>query len=220
MRLVAWLFAASLAIAALPAQAGPEEDYKAGLAAYRVGDVGNAVSILRKGADAGHAPSQALLGEILDMADRNEDAVKYFRLAAEQKHPDGYFGLAQMYATGEGVPRDLVQAREWMTKAAETGHARAIQGLARSYIDGGLALSAEDRASPQALRWIQAAAAIDSLPAIDRLAVAYRKGELGVVADVKKAEEYEARARALRKVPAPGKGKGRGKPKEGEKANG
>lgn len=219
MRLIACCIAVSLGVATL-AWAGPQEDYQAGLAAYRVGDVGNAVSILRKGADAGHAPSQALLGEILDIADRNDEAAKYYRLAADQKNADGYFGLATLHATGEGVPRDLKVAREWMLKAAEAGHPRAVQGLARSYIDGGLGLSAEERASPEALRWIQAAAAIDSLPALDRLATAYRKGELGVVADAKKAEEYEARARALRKVPATGKGKGRGKPKEGDKANG
>ena len=209
-------FAAVLALGAAAAFAGPAEDHKAGLEAYRLGDVRNAVSILRKPADAGHAPSQALLGEILDAADQNEEAVKYFRLAAEQGSPEGAYGLATMYATGEGVPRDLAVARDWMTKAARAGHSRAVQAMALSYIEGGLAVAPAERSSPQALPWIEAAAALDSLPAIDRLAVAYRQGELGVTPDPKKAEALEARAKVLRNVKAPAKGKG----KAPAKANG
>jgi uncharacterized protein len=211
-------FAVGLALAATGAWAGAAEDYKAGVEAYRLGDVRNAVSILRKSADAGHAPSQALLGEILDMADQNDEAVKYFRLAAGQGSPAGIYGLAMMYATGEGVTRDLAVARDWMTKAAQAGHPRAVQALALSYMHGGLALTDAERASPEALRWIEAAAGLDSLPAIDRLAMAYRQGELGVQPDVKKAEALEARAKVLRNVGNAPKTKSRGKPVP--KANG
>lgn len=207
MRIRNLAFAAALAAGA--AMAGPAEDYKAGFDAYRLGDVRNAVSMLRKSADAGHAPSQALLGEILDRADHNDEAVKYFRLAAEQGSPEGAYGLAMMYASGEGVPRDLAKAREWMTRSAEGGHGPAIQAMGLSYIQGGLALSEAERASPGALRWIEAAAALGSLPAIDRLAVAYRQGDLGVEPDVKKAEALEARAKTLRNVRPATKGRGK-----------
>lgn len=184
-----------------------EDDFKAARDAYRLGDVRTAISILRNSADAGHGPSQALLGDILDMSEQNEEAVRYYRLAADQGLPEGFYGLALMHASGEGVARDLEASREWMFKAAEAGYPLAIQSVALAYLKGGLALSDEERASPKALPWIQKAAEQDSLPAIDRLAVAYREGELGLAVDPKKSAELEARARTLRKLPPPKTGK-------------
>jgi uncharacterized protein len=185
---------------AASAWAGPAEDFASGRSAYETGDVRTAVSLLRKSADQGHAPAQVLLAQILDQSEQDEEALKYFKLAAEQGNRDGYYGLATMYASGEGVPRDLGTARGWMVKAADAGHAQAVQSVAIAYINGGLAVSEAERSSPDALQWIQKAAALDSLPAIDRLAVAYRKGDYALPVDVKKAEEYEARARKLRNV--------------------
>ncbi|HET9653503.1 MAG TPA: tetratricopeptide repeat protein [Usitatibacter sp.] len=203
--------AASIAVGLLlaaAAWAGPAEDFASGKSAYERGDVRTAISFLRNSADQGHAPSQALLAQILDQAEQNEEAVKYFRLAAGQGNPEGYYGLATMYASGEGVPRDLKAAREWMTKAAEAGHPQAVQSMALAYMQGGLDIAEPDRATPAALGWIQKAAAIDSLPAIDRLAVAYRKGDFSLPVDAKKAEELEARARTLRNIKlTPGKKK-------------
>jgi uncharacterized protein len=194
---------ASIALGVLFAAAvwaGPTEDYASGKDAYGHGDVRTAISFLRKSADQGHAPSQALLGQILDQSEQNEEAVKYFRLAAEQKDADGYFGLATMYAAGEGVKKDPKAAREWMTKAAEAGHPLAVQTMALAYMKGGLGIEEGERATPVALGWIERAAAMDSLPAIDRLAVAYRKGDYALPVDTKKAEELEARARKLRNI--------------------
>lgn len=85
-----------------------------------------------------------------------------------------------------------------MTRAATLGHKPAVAALAMSYLQGGFDLGAADREGPEARRWIEAAAAQDLLPAIDRLALAYRKGELGLAVDEKKALELEARAKALR----------------------
>ncbi|MGE5097099.1 MAG: tetratricopeptide repeat protein [Betaproteobacteria bacterium] len=204
--------AAGLLLAAA-AWAGPAEDFAAGRAAYDRGDVRTAISILGKSADAGHSPSQVLLGEILDLAEQNEDAVRYYRLASDQGNLDGTYGLALMYAGGEGVPKDPRKARELIQKAAEGGHVQATHALAAAYIGGGLAMTEEERASPAALGWIEKSASADSLPAIDRLAVAYRKGDFGVAADPKKAEALEARARVLRNVKSVKAGKnGKKKP--------
>jgi TPR repeat protein len=98
------------------------------------------------------------------------------------------------------VARDLGTARAWMVKAADAGHVQAVQAVAMAYMNGGLAVSPPERTSAVALQWIEKAAALDSLAAIDRLAVAYRKGDYELPVDVKKAEEYEARARKLRNV--------------------
>lgn len=187
--------------------ATPLDDHQAGLDALRKGDVRNAISLLRAPADSGYGPSQVLLGEILDMSEQNEEAVKYFRLAADQGLAGGLYGLGAMHASGEGVTRDVEAARQWMTKAAHAGHKQAAIVLASAYMHGGLGLNAEERASPEALAWIERGAALDSVAAIDRLAVAYRQGQLGLAADAKKAEELEARSRTLRKIVAPKAGK-------------
>lgn len=180
------------------AWAGIPEDFAAGSKAYHRGDVRAAISLLRKSADAGHAPSQSLLAALLDSAEENEDAVRYFQLAADQGDRDGYYGLAGMQLSGEGTPRNPDAARQSMLRAGQLGHKQATATLALSYIRGGQGMKSGERDSPEALRWIQAAAATDHLESIDRLAVAYRTGELDLAADARKAEEFEARAKAIR----------------------
>lgn len=213
MRAIGTLFAAAaLAFAAGAGAATPAEDMKAALDSYQRGDVRNAISLLRNHADAGHGAAQAFLGEILDLAEQNEEAVAYFRKAAAQSVPEGFYGLGLMYSTGEGVARDLNAAREWMLKAAEAGHRQAVVTVALAYLKGSLGISPAERDSPEAARWLQRAVELDSLPAIDRLAGAYRRGELGLVADAKRAEELEARARKLRNETPAKPGKKRSQP--------
>lgn len=198
--LIAVLIGLAIATAAF---GSPTQEHEAGLEAYRRGDVRNAISLLRKPADGGHGPSQVLLGQILDMAEHNEEAVKYFRLAAEQGIAEGYYALGAMHASGEGVTRDVGAARQWMTRAAQAGHGQAVRAVAIAYMQGGLGIAESERQSPEALRWIERAAELDSVAAIDRLALAFRQGQLGLAPDPKKAEALEARSRALRKIAPP-----------------
>ena len=194
------------ALACIGARADVASDYENGNRAYQAGDVRAAITLLRPGAAAGHAPSQALLGRIYEGALESGEAARYYRLAAEQGDPDGLYALGVLYLSGEGIPRDVVAAREWLLKAARAGHANAPTVIGLAYVRGGLGLSESDRQSREALPWIEKAAAAGALDAVDRLAVAYRHGDYGLVPDVKKAEELEARARQLRKI-APAKGK-------------
>ncbi len=57
---------------------------------------------LRKAAEQGDALSQALLGDTLDKAEFNEEAVGYFRKSAEQGNADGQLGLGAMLLPGRG----------------------------------------------------------------------------------------------------------------------
>lgn len=52
--------------------------------------------------------------------------LRWYTLAAEQDHGLAQFSLAKMLAEGDGVPRDLVAAKEWMQKSADGGHAGAV----------------------------------------------------------------------------------------------
>lgn len=180
--------------------AAPQEDFRVGESAYRAGDVAGALSPLRRAADAGHAPAQALYGHILDVSEFNEEASRYYRQAAEQGNADGQFGLAALYASGEGIERDAAAARQWFERAAAQGHAHAINALAQAYLAGDLGF----KPGPQetaGLAWVRKAADQGYYPSLDYLARGLRSGSFGVV-DLDQAERLEARMRALGAAPA------------------
>jgi len=91
----------------------------------------------RKKAGAGDANSQELMGECyaddassdgipLDYA----EAVKWYRLAAEQGNADAQNNLGYMYYSGNGVPKNLVQAHVWLNIAGANGNELAKKNLA------------------------------------------------------------------------------------------
>lgn len=193
-------FALLLTFQTLTARAAPADDFRAGSEAYRSGDVVQAMALLKKSADAGHAPSQALLAYILDKAEFNDEAIAYYRKAAAQGDADGEFGLGSMYAAGEGVKRDPVEARKWITRAAEKSHVQAINVLAEAYIRGELGIEADQRSGAEALRWVRLAADSGNVNALGQLANAYRSGAYGLAVDMKQAEALDAKIRAIRGV--------------------
>ena len=46
------------------------------------------------------------------------EAVKWYRLAAEQGDAASQFNLGLKYGKGEGVPQDYVEAHKWLNLAA------------------------------------------------------------------------------------------------------
>ena len=48
----------------------------------------------------------------------DREAVRWYRLAAEQGDADAQLNLGIMYFNGEGVPQDYVQAHKWFNLAA------------------------------------------------------------------------------------------------------
>ncbi len=57
-----------------------------------------------------------------------QEAVRWYRLAAEQGHAAGQFSLGAMYTAGQGVPKDYVLAHMWINLAAGKGMKEAVQG--------------------------------------------------------------------------------------------
>jgi len=55
------------------------------------------------------------------------EAVKWFRMAAEQGHSEAQFALGLMYQRGQGVSRDRIQAHIWFNLAAMKGNADAVK---------------------------------------------------------------------------------------------
>jgi uncharacterized protein len=208
-----FVFAAlCLLVGAVTVHAASEEDFQAALKSYRAGDVVGSMPLLQKIADDGHSGAQALLAELLDRAEFDEDAVLYYRKSAEQGNPEGMYGLGVMTAAGEGLKeKNPAEGRRWIEKAAALGHPRAIIVLAQAYLRAELDIREDERNTATALRWVQLAAELDYLPALDALSEAYRSGgSLTVSINLKLADEYVAKANRLRGID-PTKGKKRKK---------
>jgi len=199
------LFAALLSGAWTPrAAADRAQDFARAEQLQREGDVATAMPLLRRLADEGYAPAQARLADLLDKSEDDEAAVAYYRKAAEQGDADGAYGLASMYAAGEGVPRDTGEGLYWMRVAAERSHPQAINMLAQAYLAREPVLQAQPDYAAQAVHWLHRAASNGFVPAMDALARAYRSGEFGLKPNPAQAEAWQGKADAARRALASG----------------
>ena len=64
------------------------------------------------------------------------DAVKWYKMAAEQGDAEAQNALGACYKNGEGVEKDHAEAAKWYRKAAEQGHAKAQSSLGYCYSSG------------------------------------------------------------------------------------
>ena len=63
------------------------------------------------------------IGNEYKIAKNYEEAVRYYRLAAENGYARGQWNLGAMYDFGYGVTQDYQKAVDWYRKAAEQGDA-------------------------------------------------------------------------------------------------
>lgn len=193
-----WCRAAALWLAAMTASAAPADDFQRGQLAYHRGDVVGAMGALRPAVQAGHAPSQSLLAFILDRADFSEEAFALYRQAAAQGDAEAQAGLANAYLSGRGVAKDEKQAALHFSKAADAGHAGAIDVLATAWLRGQLGLdAASDPAGARAA--LQRAAERGHLPSAEALALAYQQGRYGLAINPSESARWQTTTQALRK---------------------
>lgn len=138
------------ALVSSAALADPVQDMARAEKAFRAGDLTQTIPLLKKAANEGYAPAQVRLGEILDVSEFNEEAVTWFRKAADQGNAAGEFGLGRMYALGEGIEKDPKKALYWITLAAEKDYLLAVKLLAQAYRRGELGLTVDPQ---QAQLW-------------------------------------------------------------------
>lgn len=129
-----------LALAMAPAYADMAEDHDNAVKMWQMGNVVDAMTQFTNNAEKGYAPSQVWLATMMDQAQQDEDAVKWFKKAAEQGNAAGEYGLGLMYGKGEGVKQDNAKALEYVTRAAEKNHTDAVFALAAVYTKGGFGL--------------------------------------------------------------------------------
>ena len=102
-----------------------------------------------------------------------EEAVKWYRKAAEQGHADAQSDLGHAYSDGKGVPKDEKEAAKWYKKAAEQDFSGAQCMLGYAYYHGkGVP---EDK--KEAVKWFNKAADQEEYFAQYFLGWAYEHGE-------------------------------------------
>jgi TPR repeat protein len=101
------------------------------------------------------------------------EALKWYRKAAEQGHALAQNSVGACCEKGRGVPQDHTQAVKWYRKAAEQGEAYAQNNLGACYANGTGVL--EDRA--EAVKWYRKAAEQGNVLAKTNLGLLNEKGE-------------------------------------------
>jgi TPR repeat protein len=91
-------------------------------------------------AQSGDAAAQLALGRAYEEGKRvpqdDDQAVVWFRRAADQGNAAAQNSLGVMYSQGRGVPRDKQEAFRWYKKAAKQGLAEGLYNVAISYFNG------------------------------------------------------------------------------------
>ncbi len=113
------------------------------------------------------------------------EALKWFRLDAEQGDAEAQYNLGFMYENGEGVPQDYAEAVRWYRMAAEQGHANAQSSLGSMYYYG----KGIPKDSAEALKWFRLAAKQEDTRGQYNLGWMYENGQ-GVPQDYAKAVKW------------------------------
>ncbi len=96
-----------------------------GYAAHNLGvaaeDPREAVTWLRRAAEAGITESYSALGDRLSALDLDEEALGWYLRGAERGHKGCMFAAACWYRDGFGGPVDLVQAMRWYLRMLDAG---------------------------------------------------------------------------------------------------
>ena len=119
-----------------------EKLYKDGQQFELEGDLVNAISLLEKAAEKGHARACLSLGLIYSCpkADYPVDLVKargYLEQAAQRGEAEAFYYLGSCYYSGVGgVEKDVNKARELYLKSLELGYHPALAVVAAMYENG------------------------------------------------------------------------------------
>ena len=122
------------------ANSGYAADYAKGFNAYSEGDYATALVEWQPLAEQGDSNGQFGLGLLYANGwgvDLNDDeALKWYGLAAGQGHAEAAYNLGVMSANGWGVPQSDDKAFEWYSVAADLGFPAAQISLGKMYSIG------------------------------------------------------------------------------------
>ena len=154
-------------------------------------DPDRAFILMRRAAEAGKPLAQFNLAQMLSESGSLSEAVGWYEKAAEAKLADAQYAMAQIYAEGVGgKPRDMEEARRWLSLAARSNFDTAQVDLGTWMVEG--------RGGPvdfaEGFAWLKRAADSGNVAAWNRVAKLYQAG-IGVDPDPIAAAAWYMRAR-------------------------
>ena len=180
-----------------------DEDYEAGLIAYGRQEIVEAQGLFERAAKKGNIKALGKYAEILNKAGFVNEAAAAYLQAAKRGDAESQFNLAAMYMDFNSYDlKDIStrqrtdEARKWLEKAAEQGHAGAVGLLMEAYVHGGLGMTDAERTDATVLEWINKAVDLNNASAMSYLSDAYRHGKYGLAVDIKLANEWDKKAKA------------------------
>ena len=119
-------------------------------------------------------------------ADKNySEAMRWYRMAADQGDAAAQVNVGSLYANGWGVPQNYPEAMQWFRKAADQRNASAQNDVGGLFANGrGVA-----RDYSEAMRWFQMAAGQGYAAAQDNIGALYENGS-GVSQDYAEAMRW------------------------------
>ncbi len=137
-------------------------------------------------AEGGNADAQYHLGLHHHFGDQSvskdgEEAMRWYRKAAEQGHPKATLNLGQAYGRGWGVPKDQEEAAVWYRKAAEQGNKIAQYELA-TFLDP-IRPVGQGKDGEEAVMWYRKAADQGDVQALESLGRIYSDSRYQEVRD-------------------------------------
>ena len=189
--LLAALLVAPVAARAQPLDASDVAPVlRAGVAAYRAGDLVSAEASLRALAPA-NADARAWLGAVLLDRARIREALQFLQQAADAGSAEGAHRLGLLFAQGaEGVPRNDARALELFEKAGTAGHPRAQINAGTLYFRG----QGAPRDLVRARAWFERAAASEDPYALYALGRAMDESSGQAMTDLTRAADLYRRA--------------------------
>ena len=169
--------------------ADAKTDGDKGIEEFRNGNLIEAMLLLESSAEKGYVPAQVTLAYILDQGEQNIEAFHWYQQAANLNHPAGLFGLAGMYAKGEGTDKNSQKAGQLIKQSALLNHMPAMRAYANALEYGQLGFSQNNAA---AAGWYLKAANSGDAVSMRRLRNAYTLGQLGMPIDPEQASKWDA----------------------------
>jgi Sel1 repeat/gag-polyprotein putative aspartyl protease len=119
------------------------------------------------------------------------EAMRWYRMVADQGYAAAQFNVGMLYFNGWGVPQDYAEAMRWFRMAADQGYALAQSSIGWLYLNGrGVPLD-----YTEAMRWCQMAAAQGDSNAKDDIGIMAALGD-GVSKDCVVAGQWLEQAAA------------------------
>lgn len=154
-------------------------------------DLKSALALYRKAADLGDPAALTEFAKLLLARPQDAngtDVLGLLKEAASRGNPESMGVLSDLYACSAIVSPDAEQARAWMERAAEAGHARSIATLA-AQTDG------DPAAAQRSMAALMKSAERGDRESMIMLSLAYKTGQ-GVAADESAAERWKSAALA------------------------